>query len=57
MTRNYQVRKETETVAEVVHKIHEEFRSRKFEGIALRLKEGEYTAKDIPQATIERIIL
>lgn len=56
MTKNYKVRKDTETVVKVVQKIFEEFRSRKFEGIALKLKDGEYTANAIPKESIERII-
>jgi type III restriction enzyme len=47
ITRNYQVRKDTEPVSKIVHKIHQEFISRKFEGIALKLKDGEYTANTI----------
>lgn len=55
-TREYKVRKETEAVQKVVNKIYEEFRSRKFEGVALKLKDGEYTTNSIPKETIERII-
>ncbi|SDM83857.1 DEAD/DEAH box helicase [Pedobacter antarcticus] len=54
--KNYNVKKDTEPVAKIVHKIHEEFISRKFEGIALKLKDGEYTTNSIPKETIERII-
>jgi type III restriction enzyme len=56
ITKNYQVSKDTESVAKVVAKIHQEFVSRKFEGIALKLKDGEYTVSNIPKETIERII-
>lgn len=56
VTKNYQVKKDTEMVAKVVHKIHQEFVSRKFEGIALKLKDGEYTANTISKETIERLI-
>lgn len=54
--RKYQVQKDTESVSKIVHKIYEEFRSRKFEGIALKLKDGEFTTDSIPKQTIERII-
>lgn len=56
ITKNYQVSKDTESVSKVVSKIHQEFVSRKFEGIALKLKDGEYTVNNIPKETIERII-
>jgi len=56
VTRKYQVKKDTEPVSKIVQKIYEEFRSRKFEGIALKLKDGEYTTNTIPKETIERII-
>lgn len=56
VSKNYKVRKDTETVSEIVHKIHQEFVSRKFEGIALRLADGEYTINEIPKEAIERII-
>lgn len=54
--RKYQVKKDTESVSKIVNKIFEEFRSRKFEGIALKLKDGEFTTDSIPKETIERII-
>ncbi|TAE49487.1 MAG: restriction endonuclease subunit R [Cytophagales bacterium] len=54
--RKYQVKKDTKTVAQIAHKIFEEFRTRKFEGIAMKLKDGEYTIQNIPKETIERII-
>lgn len=56
VTKKYKVKKDTESVGKIVHKIHEEFRSRKFEGIALKLKDGEYTTDSIPKERIERII-
>lgn len=56
ITRTYQVSKDTENVNKIVTKIHQEFVSRKFEGIALKLKDGEYTTNTIPKETIERII-
>ena len=54
--RKYQVKKDTKTVAQITHKVFEEFRTRKFEGIAMKLKDGEYTTQNIPKETIERII-
>lgn len=56
ISRKYQVRKDTKTVAEITHRIFEDFRTRKFEGIAMKLKDGEYTIQNIPKETIERII-
>lgn len=56
LTRTFNVRKETDTVANVVNHIYEAFRSLKYEGIALKLKDGEFTTQQIPKSTIERII-
>ncbi len=55
-TRSYKVRKDTEPVRKIVHKIFEEFKSRRFEGIALKLKDREYTTDTVPKDVIERII-
>jgi type III restriction enzyme len=56
ITRNFKVRKDTESVSSVVNKVFEEFRSRKYEGVALKLKDGQYTTNEIPKETIERLI-
>lgn len=55
-SRTYSVKKDTKTVAEVVHKVYEEFRTRRFEGIAMKLSDGEYTTNTLPKDKIERII-
>ncbi|MEN0056850.1 MAG: restriction endonuclease subunit R, partial [Mucilaginibacter sp.] len=56
ITRTFNVKKETDTVANVVNHVYEAFRSLKYEGIALKLKDGEFTTQQIPKSTIERII-
>ncbi len=56
VSKTYQVKKDTTPVKKVVHDIYEQFQMRKFEGIALKLKDGEYTVTTIPKETIERII-
>jgi type III restriction enzyme len=56
LQRTYQIKRDTESVAKVANKIFEEFRTRKFEGIALKLADAEYTANTIPREAITRII-
>ncbi len=53
----YTIDKEMFAVSEIVNKIYEEFRIREWEGITLKLKDGEYTKNNLPpRETIERII-
>lgn len=53
----YTIDKTMTPVTKIVNKIYEEFRIREWEGITLKLKDGEYTKNNLPpKETIERII-
>lgn len=53
----YIIDKEMFAVSEIVNKIYEEFRIREWEGITLKLKDGEFTKNNLPpREIIERII-
>jgi type III restriction enzyme len=53
----YTIDKEMFLVSDIVKKIYEEFRIREWEGITLKLKDGEYTKNNLPpKETIEQII-
>ncbi len=53
----YLIEKEMFTVKSIVDKIYEEFALREWEGVTLKLKEGDYTKNNLPpKETIERII-
>lgn len=53
----YIIDKDMTPISKIVNKIYEEFRIREWEGITLKLKDGEYTKNNLPpKETIERII-
>lgn len=53
----YTIEKEMFSVTKIVNKIYDEFRTREWEGITLKLKDGEYTKNNLPpKETIERIV-
>ncbi|GAB2585881.1 DEAD/DEAH box helicase family protein [Spirosoma areae] len=53
----YRIEKELFSVDSVVNKIYEEFRLREWEGVTLKLKDGDYTKNNLPpKETIERLI-
>lgn len=53
----YTIDKHLEPISKIVNKIYEEFRIREWEGITLKLKDGEYTKNNLPsKETLERII-
>ncbi len=53
----YTIDKEMFAIIDIVNKIYEEFRIREWEGITLKLKDGEYTKNNLPpKETLERII-
>ncbi len=53
----YRIEKEMFSIESIVNKIYEEFRIREWEGVTLKLKDGEYTKNNLPpKETIERLI-
>lgn len=53
----YQIEKEMFSVESVINKIYDEFRLREWEGVTLKLKDGEYTKNNLPpKETIERLV-
>lgn len=53
----YSISKELYHIEAVINKIYEEFKIREWEGITLKLKDGDYTKNNLPpKETIERII-
>ena len=53
----YKIEKELFSVESIVSKIYEEFRIREWEGITLKMKDGDYTKNDLPpKDVIERLI-
>ncbi len=53
----YKIEKEMFSVESIVNKIYEEFKIREWEGITLKLKDGEYTKNNLPpKEALERII-
>ncbi|GAA4418215.1 DEAD/DEAH box helicase family protein [Nibrella viscosa] len=56
-TVEYRIEKELFSVESIVNKIYEEFRIREWEGVTLKLKDGEYTKNNLPpKEVIERLI-
>lgn len=54
---HYTINKEMFAVSAIVNKIYDEFITREWEGITLKLKDGEYTKNNLPpREIIERII-
>lgn len=56
-SKNTLIEYNTYTVDEVVNKIHEEFKTREWEGRILRLPEGEYTKNDLPPKEVLKKII
>lgn len=53
----YKIEKEMFSIVEIVNRIYEEFKVREWEGITLKLKDGEYTKNNLPaKETLLRII-
>jgi type III restriction enzyme len=53
----YFIEKELFSVESIINKIYEEFKVREWEGVTLKLKDGDYTKNNLPpKETIERII-
>jgi len=44
----YDIKYRMTSVQDIVNKIYEDFRTREWEGVVLKLKEGEYTKNDLP---------
>jgi type III restriction enzyme len=54
---SYEIEKEMFSVESIVSKIYEEFKIREWEGVTLKLKDGEYTKNNLPpKEALERII-
>jgi type III restriction enzyme len=56
-SKNTLIEYSTYTVDEVVNKIHEEFKTREWEGRILRLPEGEYTKNDLPPKEVLKKVI